>query len=178
MAPAPRARNLRPRHPQRPILDPVHGAGDGVEVGRPAAAGLELVRRAVQGRGAGGAGVGAVGRHVLVVGARVGGFGALVADDGELGGGEEGAPFGVGFLDFVGGHGFFCAVAVAVGGEEGGEGGDAGHAGGEKVVVVGAEGGGCSFCCCCCCCCCEGCEGDGAEDGWEGEAHVMGLYGG
>ena len=31
------------------------GAGDGVEVGGPAAAGFELVRRAVEGRVAGGA---------------------------------------------------------------------------------------------------------------------------
>ena len=34
---------------------PCHGAGDRVEVGRPAAAGFELVRRTVEGRVAGGA---------------------------------------------------------------------------------------------------------------------------
>jgi hypothetical protein len=34
--------DLRPRHSDAAVLDTLHGAGDAVEVGRPAAAGLEL----------------------------------------------------------------------------------------------------------------------------------------
>ncbi len=51
---------------------------------RSAAAGLELVRGAVEGGVAGGAGVGAGRGGVLVVGARVGGLGAFFAEDAEL----------------------------------------------------------------------------------------------
>lgn len=61
-----------------------HRARDRVEVGRPAAAGFELVRCLVERSGAGGARVDPVRRHVLVVGARVGGFGALFAKNTEL----------------------------------------------------------------------------------------------
>ena len=49
------AQDLRPRHAERRVRVPGHGAGDGVEVGGPAAAGLELVRRAVERGVAGGA---------------------------------------------------------------------------------------------------------------------------
>lgn len=63
---------------------PLHRSRDGVEVGRPAAAALELVRGRVERRVAGGAVVGAGGGEVLVVLAGVGCFGALFADDAEL----------------------------------------------------------------------------------------------
>lgn len=49
--------NLRPRHPKRAIRMPCHGARDRVEVSGPPAAGFEFVSGAVEGRGAGGAGV-------------------------------------------------------------------------------------------------------------------------
>ena len=49
------AGDLGARHAERGVGVPGHGAGEGVEVGGPAAAGFELVRRAVQGRVAGGA---------------------------------------------------------------------------------------------------------------------------
>ena len=55
MAPAFAAGDLRPRHAKGGVRVPRHGAGDRVEVGGPAAAGFELVRRAVQGCVAGGA---------------------------------------------------------------------------------------------------------------------------
>ena len=61
-----------------------HRAGDVVEVGGPAAAGFEFVGRFVEGCGTGGAGVDSGGGHVVVVGARVGGFGAFFAEDAEL----------------------------------------------------------------------------------------------
>lgn len=51
------ADDLRARHAERAVRVAGHGAGEGVEVGGPAAAGLELVRGAVEGRGAGGAGL-------------------------------------------------------------------------------------------------------------------------
>ena len=55
VAPAPAAGDLRPRHAEGGVGVAGDGAGDGVEVGGPAAAGFELVRRAVEGRVAGGA---------------------------------------------------------------------------------------------------------------------------
>lgn len=51
------ADDLGARHAERAVRVAGHGAGEGVEVGGPAAAGLELVRGAVEGRGAGGAGL-------------------------------------------------------------------------------------------------------------------------
>lgn len=57
MAPAVAAHNLRARHAEGAVRVPRHGAGDAVEIGGPAAPGLELVRRAVEGRGAAGTGV-------------------------------------------------------------------------------------------------------------------------
>lgn len=42
------------RHAEGGVGVAGHGAGEGVEVGGPAAAGFELVRRAVEGRVAGG----------------------------------------------------------------------------------------------------------------------------
>ena len=55
VAPARAAGDLGARHAERRVRVPGHGAGEAVEVGGPAAAGLELVRRAVEGRVAGGA---------------------------------------------------------------------------------------------------------------------------
>lgn len=76
--------NLRSGHPERAIRVPRHRAWDAVEIGRPTAAGLELVGRFVQRRVAAGTGVDAVGGHVLVIDTGVGGFGALSAEDAEL----------------------------------------------------------------------------------------------
>lgn len=84
VAPAVRARNLRPHHPERAVLEAPHGAGEGLEVGGPPAVRVELLRGGVQGRGAAGAGVGAGGGVVLVVGAGAWGFGPLLAEDAEL----------------------------------------------------------------------------------------------
>lgn len=78
------AHDFRPRHAEGAVLDALHGARDAVEVGRPAAAGLKLCVGRVQRRVAGGAGVDALARVVLVVDARAGGFGALLAEDAEL----------------------------------------------------------------------------------------------
>lgn len=76
--------NLRPHHPKRTILVPLHRAGDRVEVRRPAAPGLELVRGFVEGCVAAGAGVYALFWVVGVVFACVGWFGAFLAEDSEL----------------------------------------------------------------------------------------------
>lgn len=78
------ARDLGALHAEGAVGVADDGAGDGVEVRGPAAAGLELVRGAVEGGGAGGAGVGAGRGGVLVVGAGVGGLGAFFAEDAEL----------------------------------------------------------------------------------------------
>ena len=78
------AHNLRARHAKGAVRMSRHRARDRVEVGRPAAAGFELMRCLVEGSGAGGARVDAARRHVFVVGARVGGFGALFAKNTEL----------------------------------------------------------------------------------------------
>ena len=99
MSSTPRTHNLRPFHPKSAIHIPLHGAGDAVEIRRPAAPGLELLVGGVERGVAGGAVVGACGRHVFVVGAGEGGFGAFFAEDAELSWGEDGAPFGGGFLD-------------------------------------------------------------------------------
>lgn len=79
-----RARNLRPCHAEGAVGVADDSAGDGIEVGGPAAAGFELMGGAVEGRGAGGAGVGAGRGGVLIVGAGEGGFGAFFAEDAEL----------------------------------------------------------------------------------------------
>lgn len=78
------AYDLGPCHAEGAVLMPRHGPRDAVEVGRPAAARLELVRGLVQGRLARGAGVDALGRVVLVVLAREGRLGALFSQDAEL----------------------------------------------------------------------------------------------
>lgn len=84
MAPAIRTHNLDPLHAKGAIGMSGDGAGDGVEEGGPAAAGLELVLGGVEGCVAAGAGVDAFGGHVFVVFADKGGFGALLAEDAEL----------------------------------------------------------------------------------------------
>jgi len=61
-----------------------HGSRNGVEEGRPAAAGLEFLVGFVERRIAGCAGVDAGGGEVLVEGAGEGGFGTFLADDAEL----------------------------------------------------------------------------------------------
>lgn len=71
-------------HKQAVVLVALHGAGDAVEVGRPAAPAGELVRGLVQGRVAPGAGVDALGGVVLVESAGAGCLGALLAEDAEL----------------------------------------------------------------------------------------------
>jgi hypothetical protein len=76
--------NLRPLHPKRAIGMALHRARHRVKKRRPSTPRLELVRRRVQGRVARGAGVGARGGCVRVVGAREGRFRALLADDAEL----------------------------------------------------------------------------------------------
>ncbi len=84
MASAIRAHNLDALHAERAVRMPRHGARQRVEEGRPAAAGLELVVRAVQRRVAARAGVDAGRGHVLVVFADIGRFGALLTQDAEL----------------------------------------------------------------------------------------------
>lgn len=84
MAPTITANNLRPRHPKPAVHMPRHRARDAVEIRRPAAAGLELVRGLVEGCVAGRARVHARGRGVLVVDAGEGRFGAFLAEDAEL----------------------------------------------------------------------------------------------
>ncbi len=79
-----RAHDLRPLHAECAVHVPGHGAWNGVVEGGPSATRLELLLRGVEGRGAGGAGVGARRRSMLVVLAGVGRLGALLADDAEL----------------------------------------------------------------------------------------------
>lgn len=79
-----RTHNLRPLHAERAIHVPRHSTRDGIEERRPAAARLELLVRLVERSVAAGAGVDARGGHVLVIFARVGSFGALLAKDAEL----------------------------------------------------------------------------------------------
>lgn len=84
MAPTVRTHNLRPHHAEGLVLVARHGAGYCIEEGGPSAAGLELLVCGVEGRIAGGAGVDAHGRVVLVELAGEWGFGALFPDDAEL----------------------------------------------------------------------------------------------
>ena len=78
------AHDLRSLHTESAINVSRHSAGDVIEVRRPSAAGLELVGGFVERGVAGGAGVDALGGHVLVIFAGEWGFGALVAEDAEL----------------------------------------------------------------------------------------------
>lgn len=78
------AHYLYPLHAERPVCMPCDRAWDGVEESRPAASGLELLVCAVEGCAASGAGVCTLAWVVLVVGAREGSLGALLADDAEL----------------------------------------------------------------------------------------------
>lgn len=84
MAAAVAAHDLGALHAERAVGVAGDGAGDGVEEGGPAAAGLELLVGGVEGRLAGGARVDALARVVLVVLAAEGRLGALLADDAEL----------------------------------------------------------------------------------------------
>ena len=61
-----------------------HCSWDIVEVGRPSAAGLELVVCFVERSVAAGAGVNSFFRHVLVVFANEGSFGSFLSEDAEL----------------------------------------------------------------------------------------------
>jgi hypothetical protein len=67
MAAAVRADDLGAGHAVAPVLVPRHGARNTVEIGRPAAAGLELVVGLVQRRVAACTGVDAFRRGVLVI---------------------------------------------------------------------------------------------------------------
>lgn len=84
VAPTIRTYNLRPQHPQGAVLETLHGAGDGLEIGGPPAARVELLVRRVQRRGAAGAGVDALGRVVLIVLASAGTLRVALAEDAEL----------------------------------------------------------------------------------------------
>ena len=84
MSPTITTHNFRPLHPKGTIRMPRHGTRNAVKVRRPPASGFELVRCAVQGRGAGGAAVGAGSGRVFVVGAGEGCFGSAGTEDTEL----------------------------------------------------------------------------------------------
>jgi len=84
VAPAVGAHNLGAQHAMRAVLVPLHGARDAVEVGRPAAARLELVRGLVERRVTAGARVDAFLSEVLVVLAREGRLRTLLSQDAEL----------------------------------------------------------------------------------------------
>jgi len=78
------AHDLGALHAERAVCVPRHGARHSVEESGPAAPAAELLPRFVEGRAAAGAGVCPGGGGVLVVGAGVGGLGALLAKDAEL----------------------------------------------------------------------------------------------
>lgn len=78
------AYDLRACHAERAVRVPCHRAWDRVIVGRPAAAGLELVCCFIERRSARGTCVDAVGGHVFIVDTSVRGFGAFLAEDAEL----------------------------------------------------------------------------------------------
>lgn len=84
MAAAVAAHDLGAGHAKGAVCMPRHRAGDRVEVGRPAAAGFELVRSLVERSGAGSARVDAARWHMFVVGTGVRGFGALFAKNMKL----------------------------------------------------------------------------------------------
>jgi hypothetical protein len=125
MATAVRADDLRPGHSESAVCVPCHRAWDAIEVCGPSAAGLEFVGGLVEGRIASGAAVDAFFRHVLVIFPSEWSFGSLFTQDAKLfceriqrqsplrrvghrGPGrrhtfvENGLPFLVGFLDWVG----------------------------------------------------------------------------
>lgn len=76
--------DLRPRHAESTISVSRHCARDTIEICRPSASGLKLVRGVVQRGIAAGAGVGARGGHVFVIGPGVGGFRAFLTEDAKL----------------------------------------------------------------------------------------------
>lgn len=78
------AHNLRSLHTKCAVCMPCDRAGHGVEEGGPAATRFEFLIGGVEGCLARGAGVDAFAGVVLVVLAREGGFGPLLADDAEL----------------------------------------------------------------------------------------------
>lgn len=78
------AGNLRPLHAKRAIRMPGDSPRDGIKVSRPAAPGLELLVRRVEGCMAACAGVDALGWVVGVVFACSGPLGAFFAKDAEL----------------------------------------------------------------------------------------------
>jgi hypothetical protein len=84
VAPAIAANDLCPLHTESAVGVSGHSARNGVEEGRPSAAGLELVLGSVDGRVAAGAGICAGGRGVLIVLAGEGRFGAFLTKDAEL----------------------------------------------------------------------------------------------
>lgn len=84
MTPAIAAHNLRPLHAKTFVRVSCHCAWDGIEIGGPATARLELLRRFVQGGIAGGAGIHALRRVVRVIFPRAGALGAFLAEDTEL----------------------------------------------------------------------------------------------
>lgn len=82
------------------VLLPHNGAGNGIKEGRPATARVELGSALVE-RGVAAHTRVYAGGAEFVVDAGAGTFGALFAEDAELLGGEDGAPFRVGLLDGV-----------------------------------------------------------------------------
>lgn len=84
MPPTVRTHDFRALHTERTVHVAGHGAGDGIEERRPAAAGLEFMGGAVERRVARGARIGPARRHVLVVGTCVRRFGTFFAQDAEL----------------------------------------------------------------------------------------------
>ena len=84
MSTAVRAYDFCAGHAKAAVCVTRHSAGNVVKVGRPAAARLKLVVGFVERRIAASAIVDASGRHVLVVGTGVGGFGTFLAKDTEL----------------------------------------------------------------------------------------------
>jgi len=78
------AYNLRPLHAECAVCMPCHSAGDRIEECRPSAARLELLVAAIERRATTSTGVDALGWVVLIVLARKGSFGALLANNTEL----------------------------------------------------------------------------------------------
>lgn len=117
---------LRPHHPKSRILFPHQRSRNRIKERRPSTSALELLLCCIQRCIAPRAGVHALVGVVFVVLAGVRGFGARLAQDAELFGGENSAPFGVGLLDGEG-H-----VGRARGG-----GGDRAHKLAEDAVVAG-----------------------------------------
>lgn len=85
------------------------------------------------GGGGGGTYISALGRHMLIILARVRRLGALAPDDPELLRRQHGLPFVLALLDRVVGHVFLFRLTAEQGAQEG----DAGHRP-EKGVAVGS----------------------------------------